>query len=64
MLDEVPALNIPQKVIVCAPQIEVTDFEFIEEYKEPFIPFFPEVRITECITDNKNQKNRRYLNLF
>lgn len=49
--DEVPVLTVFYKVLACAPQTVIIDFDVIDEPKYTFIPYIPEVCMTTGITD-------------
>lgn len=50
--NKVPALTVSHAFIECAPQTEITDFEFIKEPEGPIIPLAPEVCMMRSITGN------------
>lgn len=50
---DVPVITVSQDVLACAPQMEITDFEFIEEPNGLFAPFTPEVCTMAGVADKE-----------
>lgn len=53
---EISVISISQKILSCASKTEITDFKFIEEPRDPLIPFIPKVCVVASITGYEKAK--------
>lgn len=56
--NEVPVIIETQTLFACMQETEPTDFEFINELKDPFIPFIGDVRMTAGIKNSEKMEIR------